>query len=115
MPQQLLTDWVTFVEDFWWNRDVIHGLHPPKSVSNEEPFPRNVRFVAVAAMPEPPVKEDRITGFATDRNRAFGKGAVGGFIDRLTEVASGNNIEISPQYRNFPAPVPSNQTANRQS
>ena len=104
--QQLSTDWVTFVENLWWNCDVIHRTQPPISVSNEEPFPRNLRLVAVTAMPEPPIKEDRIAGFATDSHRTFGKGAVAGIIDRLTEVATGNNIEIAPpRFRAIRQPV----------
>ena len=68
-------DWVAVVENLWWNCDVIHRAQPPISVFNEEPFPRNRRFVAVTAMPEPPIKEDRIAAL----------------IERITEMAARHN------------------------
>ena len=74
-------DWVAVVENLWWNCDVIHRTHPPMSVSIEESFLRDRRFVAVTAMPEPPIKEDRIAAL----------------IERITEMATGNNSVCTPE------------------
>ena len=104
--QQLLTNWVTVVENLWWNCYVIHRTQPPISISIEEPFPRDLRLVAAAGMPELPIKEDRIPRLATDSHRTFGQGAIAGFIEGITEVATRNNIEIAPpRFRAIRQPV----------
>ena len=104
--QQLLTNWVAVVENLWWNCYVILSTQPPISVSIEEPFPRDLRLVAATGMPEPPIKEDRIPQLATDSHRIFWQGAIAGFIEGITEVATGNDIEIAPpRFRAIRQPV----------